>query len=209
MSLLGVVLDAYILQLDSDEEELRDAAAQVTRKKATIKKMSQDKNKLQNRPIIPRKKRHLTLSEVTAGMRSSGIDPSTLEKRAKRLLATKQAEWEAANERDRVAFEAAGGVIGEADGDDDGDVDMDGEPSSARGKKGRAGAVAARAPGKNRQLAGMANSEQAAKANELRYFAQRGPARLAKASESDRHIPITRPKWMLAGKRKAGKTDRR
>lgn len=146
-------------------------------------------------------------------MRSTGIDPSTLEKRAKRLLATKQAEWEAADERDRAAFEAASGAPAGA-GED---VDMDGGDnesavrisSSSISRKGRSGGVTDRAPGKNRQLAGMANSEQAAKANELRYFAQRGPARLAKASESDRHVPITRPKWMLAGKRKAGKTDRR
>jgi nucleolar GTP-binding protein len=185
-------------QLDSEEEEFRDAAAQVARKKAHIKKISQEKNRLQNNPVIPRKKRHITLSEMTNGMRKSGVDPGVIEKRAKRLMEKKQAAWEAAESRDA---ERQGGDI-EMDGDD---YDM--EESAGRSKKG--GKVTDRAPGKNRQLLGMATSGQADKATELRKFAQRGPARLAKAGESDRHVPQTRPKWLLSGKRKGGKTDRR
>lgn len=51
--------------------------------------------------------------------------------------------------------------------------------------------------------------QQATKAALLRKFAVREPNRMARASESDRHIPITRPKWMLSGKRKQGTNSRR
>jgi nucleolar GTP-binding protein len=132
-------------------------------------------------------------------MREVGHNPAVIEKRAARLMAQKKAEWEAANERDKAQYEANGGG-------DDMDVDMD-DPTATKGKK-RSSAID-RTPGSNRQLIGMATREQDLKAVKLRKFAQREPNRLAKASESDRHVPITRPKWMLAGKRKGGKTDRR
>lgn len=192
-------------QVDSEEEEFRDAAAQIDKRKSEIKKKSQEKNKLQNRPVIPRKKKHLTLSGLTEGMREVGHNPAVIEKRAARLMAQKKAEWEAANARDKEAGEARGI-------DYDEDVDMDEAPSSGKGKRGSAGKRASaidRTPGSNRQLIGLATREQDLKAVKLRKFAQREPNRLAKASESDRHVPITRPKWMLAGKRKGGKTERR
>ncbi|WVR04268.1 hypothetical protein IAU60_001268 [Kwoniella sp. DSM 27419] len=185
--------------LDSDEEEYRDAVEQVRQKKSSIKKISQEKNHLQNRPIIPRKKRHVTLSEFTNGMRKVGHDPVVLEKRAARLVDQKKTAWEARE----VASE--GGMDVDMDGEG-GDVDMAAGESS---KKVKRGGVADRGPRSNRQLAGLATTGQSDKARELRNFAQREPNRLAKASESDRHVPITRPKWMLAGKRKGGKTDRR
>lgn len=190
-----------IIQLDSDEEAFLEAAAQVKSAKAVAKQSSQAKNRLQNRPVIPRKKRHLSLQEMMAGMRKSGVDPSVIEKRAKRLMAKKKAEWEAAGGDD-----AADSDDGEEGMDVDMDMDMDGQ-STATGVTSDTKA-SGRIKG-NRQLAGLATRQQDLKATELRMFAQREPNRLAKASESDRHVPITRPKWMLAGKRKAGKTHRR
>jgi nucleolar GTP-binding protein len=197
--------DSADIQVDSEEEEFRDAAAQINKRKSEIKKISQEKNKLQNRPVIPRKKKSLTLSGLTEGMRDAGHNPAVIEKRAARLMAQKKAEWEAANERDKAAHEAA-----EAAGDMD--VDMDDGVSTAastRTTKGKRGGAIDRTPRSNRQLIGMATREQDLTAVKLRKLAQREPNRLAKASESDRHVPITRPKWMLAGKRKGGKTDRR
>lgn len=147
-------------------------------------------------------------------MREVGHNPSVIEKRAARLMAAKEAAWEEAEARDRAAAEAAG-----EDQDMDDDVDMDdgatsasastkaGKGAKGKGKAGRG--VIDRTPGTNRQLIGLATREQDLKAVKLRKFAQREPNRLAKASESDRHVPITRPKWMLAGKRKGGKTERR
>jgi nucleolar GTP-binding protein len=188
-------------QVDSEEEEFRDAAAQIDKRKSEIKKKSQEKNKLQNRPIIPRKKKHLTLSGLTEGMREVGHNPAVIEKRAARLMEQKKTEWEAANARDKESGEARGIDYNE-------DVDMEEQPTkSSKGKK-RASAID-RTPGSNRQLIGLATREQDLNAVKLRKFAQREPNRLAKASESDRHVPITRPKWMLAGKRKGGKTERR
>lgn len=162
---------------------------------------------MQNRPIIPRKKKHLTLSGLTEGMREVGHNPAVIEKRAARLMEQKKVEWEAANARDKEAGEARG-----IDYDEDVDMDMDDSVSTSTkgGKgKGKRGSAIDRTPGSNRQLIGLATREQDLKAVKLRKFAQREPNRLAKASESDRHVPITRPKWMLAGKRKGGKTERR
>jgi nucleolar GTP-binding protein len=138
---------------------------------------------------------------MMAGMRKNGVDPSVIEKRAKRLMAQKKAEWE-----------AAGGDAQNDDAEDDGmDVDMESVATGTTAGK-KAGGIQPRngkLPKANRQLAGLGNRTQDIKATELRMFAQRLPNRLAKASESDRHVPITRPKWMLAGKRKNGKTDYR
>jgi len=176
-------------QIDSDEEEFLEAADQIRKKKASIKRISQEKNRLQNKPVIPRKKKHVSLTEFANGMRKHGHDPSVLEKRAARMVEKKRADWEEAEARDPS-----------------GDMDVDMDSVAESGSKGR---VNARGPRSNRQLAGLATEAQSDKAKSLRNFAQREPNRLAKASESDRHIPITRPKWMLAGKRKGGKTDRR
>lgn len=112
------------------------------------------------------------------------------------MVEKKQAAWEAAKESEG--------------GDMDMDVDMDdGEAGPSSSSKGKKGVAAVRHAKTNRQMAGMATREQDLKANELRMFAQRTPNRLAKASESDRHVANVRPKWLLAGKRKGGKTQRR
>lgn len=107
--------------IDSDEEEIRDAAKQIAEKKALLKKLSQSKNTLKNRPVVPRKARHVSLKQFTTGMRQIGLDPKNLESRAQGLIAKEKAAYE--------AFEAEHG------GEDGGmDVDMDGEPSSGKGK---------------------------------------------------------------------------
>lgn len=182
--------------LDSEEEEFLDAADQVRKRKASIKKISQDKNKQQNKPIIPRKKRHVTLDEFTHGMRKNGHDPSVIEKRAARLIAGKKAAWEA-SEKERIE-----------NGGSDGGMDVDGDEEMVEAKP-RPGFRATSKPKKGALPAGITTDEQYSKAKVLRNFAQREPNRLAKASESDRHVPITRPKWMLAGKRKQGTNSRR
>jgi nucleolar GTP-binding protein len=206
-------------ELDTDEENFIAAANQVRERKAQMKLASQSKNRLQNKAPIPRKKRHLTLSELTDGMREAGVDPSVIEKRAKRLMEKKKAEWEAAEAADAERAAAAGADEDEGMGSDGGmDVDSDdnegeGEEvtTSRKGRNGKAITLpgSSRGPKNNRQLAGLATRQQDNKAVELRHFAQRERNRLAKASESDRHVPITRPKWMLSGKRKQGTNSRR
>ena len=211
-------------ELDTDEENFISAANQVRERKAQMKLASQSKNRLQNKAVIPRKKRHLTLAELTDGMREAGVDPTLIEKRAKRLMEKKKAEWEAAEAADaaRAAAAAEAGEEEDQDMSDDGmDVDEDGEmdydddnaevTTTRKGRNGKAITVpgSSRGPANNRQLAGLATRKQDLKAVELRHFAQRERNRLAKASESDRHVPITRPKWMLSGKRKQGTNSRR
>ncbi|ODN96567.1 nucleolar GTP-binding protein [Cryptococcus wingfieldii CBS 7118] len=191
--------------LDSEGEEFQDAARQIKAKKASIKKISQEKNHLQNRPIIPRKKKHVSLTEFTEGMRAAGHDPMVLEKRAARMIAKKKQAWEKAQAEDAAAAEE-GGMDVEMDG---GDVEMEVAPGDRKELKRRAALATTRAPRTNRLTGGVSTMGQHDKANELQAFAQRLPNRLAKASESDRHVPITRPKWMLSGKRKSGTNDRR
>ncbi|KIY48164.1 hypothetical protein FISHEDRAFT_73733 [Fistulina hepatica ATCC 64428] len=64
-------------------------------------------------------------------------------------------------------------------------------------------------PRANRQLAGLANEEQMTKAVKLRNYGQRPKNFLARAGEGDRSIRVKKPKHLFAGKRKAGRTDRR
>ncbi len=144
----GRFANIFPLQIDSEEEEIRDAAEQIASKKAVIKKLSQAKNTLKNRPIIPRKNQHVSLKDFTTGMRKVGLDPKTIEKRAKKLVAAKQKAYEEFVARGEEASGEEGGM----------DVDMAGEGEvEVAGRSGRAGAVVdRRAPRTNRQLQGMA-----------------------------------------------------
>ncbi|KAJ9095276.1 hypothetical protein QFC21_005642 [Naganishia friedmannii] len=186
-------------ELNSEEEEIADAAAQIVRSKAILKQKSQAKHI--SRAIIPRKAKNVTLKQFTTGMREIGLDPKHLERRAAVLSEKEKAAYDAYVKR-QEAKEAAEGKAPAADGD----VEMqDAEGPSGSASRG----VSARGPKTNRQFAGMATDAQATKAALLRKFAVREPNRMARASESDRHIPITRPKWMMSGKRKQGTNDRR
>ncbi|KAJ9097326.1 hypothetical protein QFC20_006239 [Naganishia adeliensis] len=183
---------------NSEEEEIADAAKQIELQKAQLKLKSQAKHI--NRAIIPRKAKNVTLKDFTTGMRQIGLDPKHLERRAAVLGEKEKAAYEAYVKRQEAKEAAEGGMEVDA-----GDVEMDEAEGSSTGARG----VSARGPKTNRQLAGMATEAQATKAALLRKFAVREPNRMARASESDRHIPITRPKWMLSGKRKQGTNSRR
>lgn len=183
-----------------------------------MKKISQDRNKLANRPIIPRKHQTRTLSQLSTTLRSVGLDPSRIEERAKQLAKSQglgivdglRSKGDAIpgerqgkrSKRSRMEAEAQLAMEA-AEQDESMEVDdEDEQPSSTR----RAGGVAVRTPKTDRTTAGLTKA-QYDKSNELRNFAQRPRNYKGKASEADRHIGVTRPKWLLAGKRKAGKTD--
>jgi len=91
------------------------------------------------------------------------------------------------------------------------DLDDDTPRKRAKSNTGAARTVVAgaHAPKNQRQLAGMANSEQRNKAVKLRNLGQRLRNMHAKAGESDRAIRVKMPKHLFSGKRGAGKTDRR
>lgn len=159
----------------------------------------------------------------------SGYDPSSVEDRA-RVLAKARGLLDNDN-RKRGA-----GEMDVDEGDDDesewGDqsMEVDGGDGSSR-KRAKTSIVprGKRTPVTNRQTAGLKDTEvllhflsslldvidplfcqqQATQAVKLRALAQRGPNRLAKASESDRHIRTKMPRHLFSGKRGAGKTNRR
>ena len=70
---------------DSDDDAIRTAAEAIRDKKAHIRLNNQMKNKLQNRPVIPRKVQTRTLSDMTRKLAEAGYDPSNLEERARVL----------------------------------------------------------------------------------------------------------------------------
>lgn len=69
-------------EADSDEEAIRTAASTIRDKKAMIRLKNAEKNKMQNRPIIPRKDQTRTLSDMTQKLKEAGYDASTVEDRA-------------------------------------------------------------------------------------------------------------------------------
>jgi hypothetical protein len=136
-----------LLQLNSEEEEIADAAAQIVRSKAILKQKSQAKHI--SRAIIPRKAKNVTLKQFTTGMREIGLDPKHLERRAAVLGEKEKAAYEAYVKRQEAKEAAEGGVKSTADGD----VEMQ---DVAEGPSGSARGVSARGPKTNRQFAGMA-----------------------------------------------------
>ncbi|SCV72354.1 BQ2448_3891 [Microbotryum intermedium] len=200
----------FVLQ-DSDEEAIRTAASTIREKKANIRLLNQQKDKLQNRPVIPRTMQRRTLSEMTAKLSEAGYDATNLDERAKMLAKARGliGRKREAGEMDIDRFDKE-----EGDGENDwveADESMNQEIPRKRSKTGIKSIVPSgkRLPTKDRQVAGLRDAEQAAKAARLRQLYQREPNRLAKASESDRHIRTKMPKHLFSGKRKAGKTNHR
>jgi len=111
----------------------------------------------------------------------------------------------------------------ENDEGNDGDnaMDVDDDDSNAKRKKKMKGEHGSfqvklggridpkREPVKDRRIAGIGRPSEEVKARKLQLLQRRGPNRLAKAGEADRHIPTKMPKHLFAGKRKSGKTNRR
>lgn len=198
---------------DSDEEAIRTAASTIRDKKAMIRLKNMDKHKLQNRPMIPRPAQTRTLTDMTEKLKAAGYDPSTLEERAM-LLA--KAKGMLGQKRGAGEMELDGEEDGEdawgSEGEEDESMEVEGGEGAATKKRRTSTSIVSkgkRTPGTDRQVAGLKDAEQAAKAVRLRELAQREPNRMAKASESDRMIRTKMPKHLFSGKRKGGKTNRR
>ncbi|ESK88747.1 gtp binding protein nog1 [Moniliophthora roreri MCA 2997] len=200
---------------DSDEElEAEQAKIALGHK---IKSQALKKAK-KNTARLPRTAGLRTLSELTTELTAAGLDPSRIQERAEMLAKVAGQKRKRAREE-----EESMDVDMEGDEDDDGDaedededswMDVDGEEAPKLKKvKGNSGAVVAvsgkREPRSNRQLMGMRDQGQAAKAIKLRNLGQRPRNMLAKAGESDRAIRVKMPKHLFSGKRKGGKTQRR
>ncbi|KAG2109967.1 P-loop containing nucleoside triphosphate hydrolase protein [Suillus discolor] len=199
---------------DSDEDifDSEDEREAVEAKKALGHKIhSQNvKKAMKNQSRLPRTAGLRTLSELTTELKKAGYDPSSIEARAGIIAKAQGAKRKRAEDMD-VDMEDGDGDASEGE---EGDwMDVDGEEQTPNKRvKSNSGSVIAkhpRAPKSNRQFAGMRDQQQASKAVKLRNLGQRERNRLAKAGEADRVIQTKMPKHLFAGKRKAGKTNRR
>lgn len=222
-------------EVNSEDEEIRVAAAQIKQRKESAKALSHDKKGVQGRTVIPRKLQNRTLSQLSERMRAAGIDPSSIEMRAELLakakgLVGKRKEREASMD---VEDDADDSNIND-DVDETMSVDDDDVPPTksraigprmtggmVRGKSATTATVnksggpisaragAARIPARNRQAEGLRSVEQEDKARELHELSIRERNMHARAGESDRRIQASRPKWLFTGKRGLGKTRSR
>ncbi|KAH8107631.1 GTP binding protein 4 [Cristinia sonorae] len=192
---------------DSDDE--REAAeAKISLQKKLVSQ--HNKKSMKNRAQLPRTAGLRTLDELTGSLTKAGLDPSKIKERAEKLAAVAGEK----RKRQREEEEAEMDVDGDEEAGEGDWMDVDGEESTTPNKrrKSDSGAVTVRGPREprsNRQLAGMRDSTQAAKATKLRNLGQRERNYQAKAGEADRAIKTKMPKHLFAGKRKMGKTDRR
>jgi len=210
---------------DEDEESaaVREAAALVRKHEAAAHEASQNKKKLKNKRVIPRKLQTRTLEEMAEGMRASGLDPSKLVARAGVLAEAKGLTGGKRKRGDGDVDMAEDGEEEEWEDDEEMDVDEAGtasaksRPTKARKSNSGTAVTAAsgsaarhpRAPTKDRRLAGVRDQAQKDKSSQLHGFAIRSRNWEAKASESDRKIKDTKPKWLFAGKRGKGSTRSR
>ncbi|KAF5346339.1 hypothetical protein D9758_011506 [Tetrapyrgos nigripes] len=189
-----------------DLDEIDEAALSSKLTSQAIKKSNR------NHARLPRTAGLKTLSELTTSLTQAGLDPSRIRERAEMIAKVRGAKRK--RDGDDMDVDMEGDEDGEGEGADGWmDVDEDGdEAPRLKRAKGNSGAVMAagkHVPRSNRQLAGMRDEGQASKAIKLRNLGQRPRNMLAKAGESDRAIKVKMPKHLFAGKRKAGKTNRR
>ncbi|KAG0148796.1 hypothetical protein CROQUDRAFT_669657 [Cronartium quercuum f. sp. fusiforme G11] len=223
--------EAYDSLDEEDEEAIKVTSAKIRSKKKVIRAShARSAHQSLNRAVISRPDRPaMKLSEMTSQMKKDGIETAKLEARAKLKIKAQREAYEAADQKEKKRkADDAMDVDDDSDGawnDDEMEVDGDGDQSMEGGMKskwakGEGGKKVIptsssgtldpqRLPRKDRRLAGIGRPTEEVRARRLQLFQQRGPNRLAKAGEADRHIPTKMPKHMFAGKRKAGKTNRR
>ncbi|KAH9458635.1 hypothetical protein MJO28_005711 [Puccinia striiformis f. sp. tritici] len=224
--------------LNSDQEDaIKVTATSIQAQKKMIRsEHARKSHQSLNRAAIARPDRPaMKLSDMLGRMKKSGIETDKLEKRAEILAKAKRLAYEASNQerkqRKRKAGEGDEDGMNIDDNDDDeagwtsqddneDGMDVDGEDDNPNRKKSKGdhgsfkvklgGRIdPKRVPTKDRRIAGIGGPSEEVKARSLQLLQRRGPNRLAKAGEADRHIPTKMPKHLFAGKRKSGKTNRR
>ncbi|KAF9478359.1 P-loop containing nucleoside triphosphate hydrolase protein [Pholiota conissans] len=192
---------------DSDDEREAKEATIALAHKITSQSIKKSKK---NQSRLPRTAGLRTLTELTSELTKAGLDPSRIQERAE-MLAKLHGAKRKRSDGDSEDEDMEGSDDGEADEGEENwmDVDEDEDAPAKRAKTNSGGVVNKRVPRSNRQMAGMRSEEQFNKANQLRNLAQRPRNMLAKAGEGDREIKTKMPKHLFAGKRKAGKTQRR
>lgn len=218
---------------ESEEDEETAALYKEIKLKKTMAIDKHRREKGRNRPKLARRNKGLTAEELKERIAAAGLGEEAAEAAAASAAATIQPPAPRGRKRTR---EADSGRSGSADGDADGDAGMEdgGEGtkrqrvrSTSQGaararsvimadrfggdKKAAAHAIATKtrapsvAPAQREGLKSEAQREKNTKlVNKFRSVVFHG-----KQGESDRRIPDKKPKWLFAGKRGNGKTDRR
>lgn len=130
---------------DEEEREVREAAEAIRARQLQSKTLSQAKNKVKHRALIPRKMQTRMLSDMSENLKAIGIDPSSIEARAQ-LLAKAKGMQAATGKRARRNDDEEGDEDAEMDDDDDdaaedsaawedADESMDVDTSSRSAKK--------------------------------------------------------------------------
>lgn len=196
-----------------DSEDEREAAEATANLKHKIISQANKRN-LKNHARLPRTAGMRTLSDMTDALTKAGIDPSRIQERGEMLAKVRAAERKRKRDDEDAEMEVdMEDAESDVTDDEEGmDVDEAEGPTPTKRAKTNSGAIISRGnrqPRTNRQLSGLKNDAQASKALKLRNLGQRERNYQAKAGESDRKIQTKMPKHLFAGKRKAGKTDRR
>ncbi|POW22712.1 hypothetical protein PSHT_00991 [Puccinia striiformis] len=224
--------------LNSDQEDaIKVTATSIQAQKKMIRsEHARKSHQSLNRAAIARPDRPaMKLSDMLGRMKKSGIETDKLEKRAEILAKAKRLAYEASNQERKQRKRKAGegdedgmnidendedeaGWTSQDDNEDGMDVDGEDDNPNRKKSKGDYGSFKVklggridpkRVPTKDRRIAGIGGPSEEVKARSLQLLQRRGPNRLAKAGEADRHIPTKMPKHLFAGKRKSGKTNRR
>lgn len=155
-------------EVDSDEDAIRTAAEAIRDRKAHIRMVNAQKDKLQNRPVIPRTVQTRTLSTMAKQLSAAGYDPSSLEERARVLAKARGLIGEESRKR------SAGDMEVDEDEDaeswDDEEEGAEGEGSSRKRAKTSIVSKGKRIPGTDRQVAGLKDAE--VRPSSIRLFAR-------------------------------------
>ncbi|KAF2864464.1 hypothetical protein K470DRAFT_267307 [Piedraia hortae CBS 480.64] len=168
-----------------EEMEIRDKAEMIREKIQLIR----NENRMRKTTSqIPRSKKSVSLQQLQTGLKDAGYDFEMIAKRANEAAARKR---KAVNAMD---------VDGESQADA---MDIDPTPAQRLRKNISTARVPREGP------TGVTNPLTLEKARKRARLDQRGMNRNARQGEADRHTTASKPKWLLAGKRKMGSTRSR
>jgi len=169
--------------VDDEETEILEKADKIRTKIALRKNTSRlNKKSLKNRAIIPRTKTRKRMSQLENHLKEIGLDHSAISARAR-------------------GYAYGGGA----------DVPVSGEDVVMRdaGESVPNETAAWTVKQRNRGASGLKNQAVLEKVEELKRSKQRGRNLVGRQGEADRKVTASKPKHMLVGKRKMGKTNRR
>lgn len=166
---------------DEEDAEIRTKADYIREQRTLIRNAARSKKSLKNRAIIPRTKgQGKKLSEMEEHIGGKlGFDTSGIAARARSKSRGRRGD----------------------------DMEIDDGPQATKARNIER--AKSRARSTNRREDGVTNEGARSTAEKLMKLNQKKMNRMARQGESDRHTTASMPKWLVAGKRGMGKTDRR